>query len=84
MNFRLVLHGIELHLGDELIFGAYLKRLRQREQFELLRAAEWAGWTCEDWRRSLLPDVQRQVAREAPAGKPRGAFSFRIAHFRAN
>jgi len=42
----------------------YLKRLRQREQFDLLRAAawaEWAGWTCKEWRRSLLPDVQRQV-----------------------
>jgi len=34
--------------------------------------AAWAGWICKERGRSLHPDVQRQVVRETPAGKPAG------------
>ena len=38
--------------------------------------AEWAGWTCKERQRSLLPDVQRLARedRKPPAGNCRGFF----------
>jgi hypothetical protein len=47
-------------------------------------AAEWAGWICKERGSSLHPDVQRQVVREHPAGKPAGFFSFWAVNFQTN
>ena len=40
--------------------------------------AEWAGWTCKERQRSLLPDAQRLARedRKPPAGNCRGLFRF--------